>query len=159
MKFLILAVLVAGAYAAMDAGEANLVKSSWNQVKKFEVDILYAIFKDNADIQGKFSQFSGKDLESVKGTTEFATHATRIVSLLTNYVTLLGNDKNMPAIKTLFTEMGHNHKARGVSQAQFGEFKATFMKLMKTKASMDANTETAWNDAFDIMYGVVFAQL
>jgi hypothetical protein len=157
-KFLILLVLVAGAYAVMNEQEANLVRSSWDQVKKHEVDILYAIFSDNPDIQAKFTQFAGKNLDSLKGTTEFATHATRIVSLISQYMNLLGNDANMPAIRTLFTEMGKNHKSRA-SAAQFTEFKNSFMNYMKAQTSMDAATTTGWNDAFDIMFGIVLAQL
>ena len=159
MKFLILAVLVAGAYASMDANEAKLVRNSWNQVKKNEVDILYTIFKDNSDIQAKFPQFAGKNLDSIKGTSDFALHASRIVSLVSQYTTLLGDDGNMGAITALFNEMGDNHKARGVSLGQFGEFKNSLMNYMKAHTTWGDNYAAAWNDAFDIMFGVVGKRL
>lgn len=79
MKFLILAaVLVAGAYA-LTADEANLVKGSWDKVKTQEDGILYAIFKDNPEIQAKFVMFAGKNLEEIKGQDDFKKHADKIV--------------------------------------------------------------------------------
>lgn len=159
MKFLILAILVAGAYASMDANEAKLVRDSWNQVKKNEVDILYTIFKDNPDIQAKFGIFAGKDLNSLKGTAAFAQHATRIVSLLNAFTLLLGDEGNMGAIEVMFSDMGHTHAGRGVSKAQFGEFKASLVQYMKAHVTWGDNVAHAWDDAFDIMYGYVFKQL
>ena len=159
MKFLILAVLVAGAYASVSSDEAGLVKSTWAQVKNNEADILYAVFKAYPDIQARFPAFVGKDLDSIKGSAAFTMHASRIVALLNQYVGLLGNDAYLPAITTIFSEMGSNHANRGVSKAQFGEFKTALIGYMKGHVSWGANVEHAWNDAFDQMYGFVFAKL
>lgn len=80
MKFLILAaVLIAGASATLTGDEANLVKTSWGQVKDKEDDILYAIFKENPDIQAKFPKFVGKTLDEIKGSDDFSKHADKIV--------------------------------------------------------------------------------
>lgn len=80
MKFLILAaVLVAGAYATLSGDEAKLVKGSWDKVKGQEDGILYAIFKENPDIQAKFPAFVGKNLEDIKSQDDFTKHADRIV--------------------------------------------------------------------------------
>jgi Globin len=84
MKFLIVAICVIYALAdphwvTVEPNEVEFVKSTWNEVKKNEVEILYYIFKAYPDIQAKFPAFVGKDLEELKGTTPFALHATRIV--------------------------------------------------------------------------------
>jgi hypothetical protein len=134
MKFLILVLCVAAAaaeYSQMSADEIKLVTNSWNKVKHSEVDILYNIFKQHPDIQAKFTQFSGKDLEALKGTNQFATHATRIVSFLSDYVLLMANESNLGGIKVLVNKMGQNHKTRGVSKDMFNEFKSTFFQYMK----------------------------
>nr|BAO18429.1 globin [Polypedilum nubifer] len=159
MKLLIVvAALIAAAQASVDAGEAALIKSTWNQVKTNEVDILYAIFSAYPDIQAKFPAFVGKDLDSLKGSAPFALHASRIVSLISQYVGLLGNDANEPAIQTIFSQMGQTHYNRGVSQQQFTEFRTAFFNYMKGHVSFDAATETAWNDAFDQMFGYILAK-
>nr|prf hemoglobin [Kiefferulus sp.] len=100
MKFFaILALCVVGAIAdPLSADQAALVKSSWKQVSHNEADILYAVFKAYPDIQAKFPQFAGKDLESVKDTAAFATHATRIVSFLSEVIALSGEASNLGAI-------------------------------------------------------------
>lgn len=162
MKFLILALCVVGAmasYEQMDDSEVALVRSTWNKIKKNEVDILYSIFHDNADIQAKFTQFAGKDLDSIKGTIEFATHATRIVSFLSDYIVLLGSYDNYFGIKTIVEQMGHTHKGRGVSQAQFNEFKSSMIKYMKAHVDYNGDVEHAWTDAFNNLYFIIFSQL
>lgn len=78
MKLFILTLCIVAASCdliPLNDEQANLVRSSWNQVKHNEVDILAAIFKANPDIQARFPQFAGKDLDSIKGTGPFATHA------------------------------------------------------------------------------------
>jgi LEA14-like dessication related protein len=80
MKILILvAALAASACATLTADEANIVKSTWGQVKDSEDEILYNIFKENPDIQARFPMFVGKNLEDVKGSESFKTHADKIV--------------------------------------------------------------------------------
>nr|BAO18449.1 globin [Polypedilum nubifer] len=164
MKFLVLALCVVAAVAdphwvMLDSSEVGLVKSSWDKVKTHESDILYAVFKAYPDIMNKFPKFVGKDLESLKGTADFALHATRIVSFFSQYISLLGHDNTQPAIKTILNEMGYNHANRGVSKAQFGEFRSALMSYMKSHTSWGDNVEHAWNDAFDKMYYVIFANL
>ena len=76
MKFLVLALCIAAAVAApLSADQASLVRGSWAQVKHNEVDILYFIFKAHPDIMAKFPQFAGKDLDTIKTSGQFATHA------------------------------------------------------------------------------------
>ncbi|KAG5676924.1 hypothetical protein PVAND_006721 [Polypedilum vanderplanki] len=158
MKFLILTLCVTAVFAdwrPLDSDEMKLVKTSWEKVKHNEVDILYNIFKQNPDIQAKFTQFAGKDLETLKGTTSFATHATRIVSFLSDFILLMENNKNLPGIKVIVNQMGQNHKNRGVTKDQFNEFKNTFFEYMHASGDL----QHAWNDAFDNLYYIVFSNL
>ncbi|KAG5667630.1 hypothetical protein PVAND_015604 [Polypedilum vanderplanki] len=164
MKFLILALCVVAAIAdphwtELDSTEANLIMTAWNKVKTQESDILYAIFKTYPDIQNKFPQFTGKDLDSIKGSAAFAVHATRIVSFMTQVFGLFGHDGTEPAMKTLMNEMGQNHKGRGVTKAQFNEFRTAFMTYMKSHSPFGDNVQTAFNKAFDTMYYVIFENL
>ena len=136
MKFLILALCVAAVVAdphwvMMDATEVENVQKTWNQVKMNEMDILYNIFKDNPDIMNKFPQFAGKDLESLKGTSLFGIHATRIVSFFSTYILLLGKESSQPCIKTILNDMAQTHKTRGITKDQFNEFKTSMFKYMK----------------------------
>ncbi|KAG5667629.1 hypothetical protein PVAND_015603 [Polypedilum vanderplanki] len=164
MKFLILALCVVAASAdphwfMMPADEVALVQNTWNQVKTNEVDILYAIFKAYPDIQARFPMFAGKDLDSIKGTSGFALHASRIVSFFSQYISLLGSEGTQPAIKTMLNQMGQNHKNRGVPKQQFNEFETAVMSYMKAHVSFGPNVEKAWGDAFDKMYAVIFSNL
>ena len=160
MKFLILAVLVAGAYASVSSDEAGLVKSTWAQVKNNEADILAAVFAAYPDIQARFPAFVGQDLSAIKGSAPFALHASRIVSLLGQYVGLLGNDANQPAINTIFNELGQTHRNRGISKAQFGEFRTAFIGYLSSNVSgYNADVAQAWNDAFDAIYTIINSNL
>ena len=80
MKFLVLALCVVAAMAdphwvTLDAHEVEQVKATWKAVSHDEVEILAAIFKAHPDIQARFPQFAGKDLDSIKETSQFAVHA------------------------------------------------------------------------------------
>jgi hemoglobin-like flavoprotein len=164
MKFLVLALCVVAAaadphYAVLSSDEGHLIQSSWDQVKTHESDILYAIFKAYPDIQGKFPQFNGKALESIKGTSDFAVHATRIVSFISQLVTLFGHDNVEPALKTLLNDMGHTHAGRSVSKTQFDHFRTAFFTYLEAHTTWGDNVEHAWNKAFDTMYFIIFSNL
>jgi hypothetical protein len=164
MKFVFLALCVVAAAAdphwvVLDQTEVGLVKSSWDQVKHSEVDILYYVFKEHPDIMAKFPAFVGKDLETLKDTGKFALHATRIVSFFSEYINLLGTNGGQPAIKTILNEMGYNHKNRGIPKEQFNEFRGSLFGYLKAHVSWGDNVEHAWNDAFDKMYFVIFSNL
>jgi hemoglobin-like flavoprotein len=164
MKFLVLALCVVAAAAdphwlMMDAGEVAVVKSTWNEVKTHEIDILYAVFKAYPDIMARFPAFVGKDLESIKGSAAFALHATRIVSFFTEYIYLLGSDATQPAIKTILNSMGLNHRNRGIPKTQFNEFRTALLAYLKTHSTFNDAAAHAWDDAFDKMYFVIFSAL
>nr|BAO18431.1 globin [Polypedilum nubifer] len=161
MKVLILvAVLVAGTYATLTESEANSVKTSWNLVKDKEDEILYAIFKENPDIQARFPLFVSKNLEEIKTSADFKTHADKIVKAISTYINLLGNEANTPAIKTTLNELGQRHKDRGATTEQFEKFKVSVLKYVKEHATgLTADAENAWNKAFEEMYKIVFANL
>ncbi|XP_070504427.1 globin CTT-V [Chironomus tepperi] len=158
MKFFaVLALCIVGAIAhPLTADEASLVKSSWDQVKHNEVDILAAVFKAYPDIQAKFPQFAGKDLDSVKETAAFATHATRIVSFLSELIALSGNEGNLSAVYGLVRKLGADHKARGITQGQFNEFKTALISYLSTHVSWGANVAAAWDHALENTYTVAF---
>ncbi|KAG5666731.1 hypothetical protein PVAND_014743 [Polypedilum vanderplanki] len=82
-------------------------------------------------------QFAGKDLEQIKSNSDFSTHATRIVSFITEIVSLGGNPDLLPAIKTRVNEMGQNHRNRGVTKEQFNEFRSTLTDYVKHNGSLD----------------------
>ena len=161
MKFFaVLALCVVGAIATpLTADQAGLVQSSWNQVKHNEVDILAAVFTAYPDIQAKFPQFAGKDLASVKNTAAFATHATRIVSFLSEVIALAGNTSNAAAVNSLVTKLGADHKARGVSAAQFGEFRTALISYVSNHVSWGDNVAAAWNQALDNVYAIAVKHL
>ena len=136
MKFLVLALCVVAAFAdphwvMLDSSEVGYVKSSWDQIKFSEMDILYYIFKEYPDIMNKFPQFNGKSLDSLKGTPEFAIHATRIVSFFSQYILLLGKESSQPCIKTILNDMAKNHMGRGVTKDQFNEFRTAMFGYLK----------------------------
>nr|AAF87696.1 hemoglobin 13 [Chironomus thummi] len=158
MKFLILALCIAAASAAvvpLSADQASLVKSSWAQVKHSEVDILASIFTANPDIQARFPQFAGKDIDSIKDTGAFATHAGRIVGFFSEIVGLIGDQSNVPALYTLTEQLTASHKARGISTAQFGEFRASLVSYLSNHVSWGENVAAAWNVALDNFFFVL----
>ena len=162
MKFIILALCVVAAAAdphwmMMDATEVASVKHTWDTVKHSEVDILYNIFKAYPSIMAKFPLFVGKDLEALKDTAAFATHAGRIVGFFGEYITLLGKQDTQPAIKTLLNEMGMNHKNRGIPKEEFNNFRTAVMAYLKLHG--DGYNAHYFDDVFDKMYFVVFSAL
>nr|P12548.1 RecName: Full=Globin CTT-VIIB-3; Flags: Precursor [Chironomus thummi thummi] len=161
MKFFaVLALCIVGAIASpLTADEASLVQSSWKAVSHNEVDILAAVFAAYPDIQAKFPQFAGKDLASIKDTGAFATHATRIVSFLSEVIALSGNESNASAVNSLVSKLGDDHKARGVSAAQFGEFRTALVAYLSNHVSWGDNVAAAWNKALDNTYAIVVPRL
>ena len=161
MKFFaVLALCIVGAIASpLTADEASLVQSSWKQVSHNEVDILAAVFTAYPDIQAKFPQFAGKDLASIKDTGAFATHAGRIVGFLSEVIALSGNASNAPAVNTLVSKLGDDHKARGVSAAQFGDFRTALVAYLQANVSWGDNVAAAWNKALDNFYAIAVARL
>ncbi|XP_070504458.1 globin CTT-VIIB-4-like [Chironomus tepperi] len=161
MKFFaVLALCVVGAIASpLTADEADLVKSTWKQVSHNEADILAAVFAAYPDIQAKFPQFAGKDLASVKDTAAFATHATRIVSFLSEVIALSGNPSNEAAVQGLVSKLGTDHKARGVTAAQFGEFRTALVTYLSNHVTWGDNVAAAWNKALDTSMAIAVAQL
>lgn len=159
MKFLILAVLVAGAYASVSSDQASIVRSTWAQVSNNEADILFAIFSAYPDIQARFPAFVGQNLNALRSTPAFTLHASRIISLFNQYVSLLGNDANLPAINTIFNEMGVNHRNRGIPRSQFVEFRTALTNYLQANVSWGDNVAAAWNAAFDQMFNIIYANL
>ncbi|KAG5666728.1 hypothetical protein PVAND_014740 [Polypedilum vanderplanki] len=160
MKFLIVLACIAAASAApLDADQAALVRNAWDSVKHSEVDILAAVFAAHPDIQARFPKFAGKDLASIKGSADFALHATRIVSFITEVLTLAGNPSTAPAVKTLVNQLGHEHKNRGIPKSQFNEFREAVTDYLSHHASWGDNVAAAWNQALDNVYEIIFANL
>nr|P29245.1 RecName: Full=Globin CTT-Z; AltName: Full=HBZ; Flags: Precursor [Chironomus piger]CAA39717.1 Ctp HbZ [Chironomus thummi] len=158
MKFFaVLALCIVGAIAhPLTSDEAALVKSSWAQVKHNEVDILYTVFKAYPDIQARFPQFAGKDLDSIKTSGQFATHATRIVSFFSELIALSGSESNLSAIYGLISKMGTDHKNRGITQTQFNEFRTALVSYISSNVSWGDNVAAAWTHALDNVYTAVF---
>ncbi|KAG5667634.1 hypothetical protein PVAND_015608 [Polypedilum vanderplanki] len=164
MKFLILALCVAAVAAdphwlMLPANEVAAVKDTWNHIKHDEVAILEAVFKAYPDIQARFPKFAGKSLDSIKGSADFAVHASRIVSFFSEYISFLGVENTQPAIKTILNELGQSHRNRGVTKAQFEEFHQALMSYLKSHNMWNADVNHAWDDAFDKMYFVIFSAL
>lgn len=161
MKFLaVLALCIAAASAAVLTSEqATLVQSSWEQVKFNEVDILYAIFKAYPDIQAKFPQFAGKDLDSLKDTAPFATHAGRIIGYMSQVIALAGNDANMPAINKLAENLAKTHKPRAVTKQQFMEFRTALTSYLKAHINYEGPVEQAWTIAFDNTFEKLYSYM
>jgi len=139
--------------------EETLIRSSWAQVKHNEVDILAAVFKANPDIQARFPQFAGKDLESLKQTASFATHAGRIVGFFSEISALSTDESSVSAAKTIINELGANHRARGISKDQFNKFRATLITYLSEHVSWGENVSKAWEKGFNNVYFVLFSAL
>jgi hemoglobin-like flavoprotein len=162
MKFLIVFALIAAASAAivpLTLEEADVVRAAWDKIKHSEIDILYNVFKDHPDIQSRFPKFVGKDLETVKDTADFALHATRIVSFISEVLTLAGNPATTPAIKTLVNQLGVEHKNRGIPKEQFNEFRSSLTAYLSQHAPWGDNVAHNWNQAIDNVYFIIFSNL
>ena len=161
MKFiLILTLCVVGAIASPStAEEASLIRAKWDQVKHNEVDILYTVFKTYPEIQDKFPQFVGKDLESIKDSPEFAIQSTRIFSLTSEIVSMIGNPAVQSSIDSLIVKMAKEHKARGVTKELFNKFNVAFMGYLRAHTTWDEKTENAWNVVGEEQRAIVFSIL
>nr|AAB58935.1 globin XI [Chironomus thummi thummi] len=162
MKFLILALCIAAASCdliPLADDQAILIRSSWDEVKHNEVDILYAIFKANPDIQARFPQFAGKDLDSIKTTGQFAVHAGRIVGVFSEISALQPDESGISAAKTLINALGASHRGRGISKAQFNEFRASLITYLSQNVSWGDNVAQAWEKGFNNVYFILFNAL
>ena len=158
MKFIIILTLcVVGAIAHCD--KAPFIKAAWDQVKHNEVDILYTVFKTYPEIQDKFPQFVGKDLESIKDSPEFAIQSTRIFSFMSEIVSILGNPAVQSSINSLLVKMATEHKARGVTKELFNKFNVAFMGYLKAHTTWDEKTENAWLAVAEEQRAIVFSIL
>jgi hemoglobin-like flavoprotein len=158
MKFFaVLALCIVGACAApLTSDEATLIKSTFAQIKNNEVDILYNFFEMYPAAQARFPAFVGKDLASLKDTAKFATHATRIISALSDVVELSGNAEAAPALKTVLTTLGSDHKRRGIPKESFADFETAFLSYLKANVAYGDNVEAAWKTAFENSFEVFF---
>ena len=151
MKFIVLALCFAAA-SALSADQISTVQASFNGVKGDSVGILYAVFKADPSIQAQFSQFAGKDLDSIKGSAEFASHAGKIVGFFSN---IIGDLPNIGADVDTFVA---SHKPRGVTHAQLNNFRSAFVSYMKAHTDF-AGAEAAWGATLDAFFGAVFAKM
>ncbi|CAG9801279.1 unnamed protein product [Chironomus riparius] len=158
MKFLILALCVAAAMAGPSGDQIAAAKASWNTVKNNQVDILYAVFKANPDIQTAFSQFAGKDLDSIKGTPDFSKHAGRVVGLFSEVMDLLGNDANTPTILAKAKDFGKSHKSR-TSPAQLDNFRKSLVVYLKGATKWDSAVESSWAPVLDFVFSTLKNEL
>jgi hemoglobin-like flavoprotein len=158
MKFFaVLALCIVGACAApLTADEAQLVKDSWHKVNHNEIEILANFFTQHPEHQARFPAFVGKDLAALKDTAKFATHATRIISALSEVIELSGNPAAAPALKTVLHTLGSEHKRRGIPKESFADFQTSFISYIKGQVSWGDNVEAAWNDAFENAFTVFF---
>ena len=158
MKFFaVLALCIVGAIAdPLTADEASLVKNTWAQVHHNEIDILANFFQQHPEHQARFPAFVGKDLASLKDTAKFATHATRIVSALSEVIELVGNAEAAPALKTVLHTLGSDHKRRGIPKESFADFETAFLSYLSGHVSYSANVEAAWKKAFENAFTAIF---
>lgn len=161
MKFLILAVMcVVGSNALLSEPETKLVQGTWAQVKGKDVDILYAVFKAFPVIQAQFPQFTGKNLDDLKGTPEFSAHAGRIIGFFSEAVALAGDASSEAALSKKLEDLAVRHKTRGATKELFTNFRTAVMSFMKAKTTpFDADTEKAWGKLFDQVYAPIFKAL
>jgi hypothetical protein len=166
MKLLVVLALVFTASAQdvkikkFTAAGATLIANSWDAVKDNEVDILYAVFKAYPDIQAKFPSFVGKDLDAVKESPEFARQSKRIITFLTDLFAIgSGPEIGYPAGLTLINEMGQRHKSRGITKAEFNNFRTALVAYVSTHAEWDEDIAAAWKQGLDSMFSVVFSNL
>nr|AAZ20465.1 hemoglobin III1 [Chironomus tentans] len=151
MKFLILALCFAAA-SALSADQISTVQASFDKVKGDPVGILYAVFKADPSIMAKFTQFAGKDLESIKGTAPFEAHANRIVGFFSKII------GDLPSIEGDVDTFVASHKPRGVTHDQLNNFRAGFVSYMKAHTDYAAS-ESAWGATLDTFFGMIFAKM
>lgn len=97
--------------------QAKLVQTDWDYVRTQAVEILYNFFEKYPGNMKQFKAFAGKDLDDLKETPEFATHAEKIIGVFGQVIDLLGKD--IDGIKKILNDMGNNHKTRGISRFAF----------------------------------------
>nr|CAA71645.1 globin Cpa F [Chironomus pallidivittatus] len=154
MKPIIL-VIVSLSFAAasiMTAEQISIVQASFDEVKGDPVGILYACLKADPSIQEKFPQFAGKDLEVVKGTPEFKTHAKRIVGYSLKVI------YELPDMERDVDTFVASHKPRGITHEQLDNFRAGFVTYMKAHTDF-AKSESAWGASLDNFFGMIKSKM
>ncbi|XP_070504436.1 globin CTT-VIII-like [Chironomus tepperi] len=145
MKYLVLALFIAVASAdflPQTANDRRIFIESWNTFKQNEVQIVYTVFKANPEIQDKFPQFAGKDIDSIKDTDAFAAHAGRVIGFVSEITALLGDEENnRPALRALINKFGTNHKERKISKELFEKFLDSLDNYPTDQFNWDNNTK------------------
>lgn len=174
MKFLIFAVIIFGAHASVKVSkdDALLIQATWNQVKHNDVDILFTAFSEYSDTQALINlipDLAGQNLNTLKSKPVFALFASRLISTISDFVNLLGNDANEAAIKKLGNQLGQTLKNHKVLKKHLNEFRRTLINYVKVKTSECArngnarllfdNIEGGWNQAADYVYEIIFSNL
>ena len=83
----------------------------------------------------------------------------RIVGFVSEIIALIGNESNAPAVNTLVGQLAASHKARGIQQAQFNEFRTALVSYVSSNVAWNDATATAWTDGLDNIFGLLFAAL
>ena len=83
----------------------------------------------------------------------------RIVGFVSEIIALIGNESNAPAVQTLVGQLAASHKGRGISQAQFNEFRAGLVSYVSSNVAWNAAAESAWTAGLDNIFGLLFAAL
>ncbi|KAL7017757.1 hypothetical protein ACKWTF_010512 [Chironomus riparius] len=167
MKLLIVLIIYStSAFAGpLSPNEANFVKSVWDQVRHNETDMFCSILNQFPDIKAKFPQFEGKDLNSIRNTTEFITQAVRTFTFFSNIIDLSDNPVNIPTITILLKNLGVSHRRYGVTTAQMNEFNYGIVSYLNVSFNTNPNNSwndvvaAAWTNALDNIFGSVFQNL
>ncbi|CAG9801288.1 unnamed protein product [Chironomus riparius] len=162
MKFLVLALCIVGASCDLipfSTDQTNKIRESWNQIKNNGVDILYYIFKENPDIQDKFPQFAGKDLDSIKDTSDFSKHASNVIRFFSELIPIIEGKPNVASSKFLIDNLAGTHKARGVTKDQFNKFRASLTNYIEDNVPLGKNVSAVWQKALDGVYSYLYLAL
>nr|BAO18444.1 globin [Polypedilum nubifer] len=160
MKFLIvLAVATATVAFPLASEEAIEVQTAWNAVKDNQADMLYAVFKDYPEIQDKFPAFASQDLEAIKNSEAFTSHAKRIFGQLSSIFDQIGVDSNEEEIKASLERIGETHRNRNATKEDFGKFRNALTKYVASRVTWNENLAAAWNKTFDGIFEIIFSKL
>ncbi|XP_070504437.1 globin CTT-VIII-like [Chironomus tepperi] len=148
MKYLVLVLCIAVATAdrtPQSASDLAKFKEAWATFKQNEVQVVYTVFKENPEIQDKFPQFAGKDIDSVKDTEAFAAHSGRVFGFVSDIVALVGDPNNRPALQKMVAEFGANHKERAITKELFEKFLASLDSYPTEQFGWDSDTKASFN--------------
>lgn len=141
--------------------EKELIRSSWEQVKKnkkvFAVKIFLKLFTQHPSAQDIFEQLRGIPLEELKTHRKMKAHALRVFASLNTLVEQIDEED---VLVEMFSNVARTHHKYEVGKAHYDLLGGVLIELFGEElgAEFTSDTQGAWLKAYGVMETIILNQ-